>query len=185
MSPASPNGQAIIFRDRNFSGSAVNVSQAAPNLRLAWRVNSIRLVRGRMELCSEPRFRGRCVTATRSFSNLSALGLPGNRVQSMRPTSGNFFGNVFGGNVGRPQPTGGSALVPSLRGMSAEFFTQPSRNGRRIPACGNASATAACATQVAAQFCRTQGYHFVGNLRQQTVRGQPYLADVLCRSSTL
>jgi hypothetical protein len=176
--PGSPGGEAIIYRDRNFSGPAVNVSQAEPNLGLAWRVNSIRLVRGSMELCSEPRFRGRCVTATRSFTDISSLGLPGNRVQSMRPTSGNV-----GGNVGGPPPTGGSALGPSLRGMSATFFTQPSRNGRRIPACGNASATAACAAQSAAQFCRTQGYNFVGNVRQQTVSGRAFLADVLCRNS--
>ena len=176
--PALPSGEAIIYRDRNFSGPAVNVSQAESNLRLAWRVSSIRLVRGRMELCSEARFRGRCVMVTRSYTDLSPLGLPGNRVQSMRPTF-----SSGGGNVGGPLPTGGSALGPSLRGMSATFFTQPSRNGRRILACGNASATAACATQAAAQFCRTQGYNFVGNVRQQTVRGRAYLADVLCRHS--
>jgi hypothetical protein len=125
-----------------------------------------------MELCSESRFRGRCVTVTRSHSDITSLGLPGNRVQSMRP----------GLSQVRPPPTTGG-VGPSLRGMSATFFTQPAENGRRILSCRTGSATAACATRTAQQFCRGQGYAFVGNVRQETVNGRTYLADVLCRQS--
>ena len=82
------------------------------------------------------------------------------------------------------EPPFGGGGGQSLRGMAAEFFPQPTgRNGQRVLACRTGSATMNCATQTAQQFCRGQGYQNVGNVALQTVRGQHYLADVLCRRS--
>lgn len=161
-------GEAIIYRDRNFSGPAVNVSAERANLGLAWSVNSVRLVSGSMELCSAPNFRGTCRTVRQSHRDLSSLGLPGNRVQSMRPVSA---------------PVTGEGAGPSLRGMAAAFYSQPSRNGQRILSCANNSGAADCARRTAEQFCRAQGFNFAGNVSQQTVNRRHFLADVLCRTS--
>jgi hypothetical protein len=98
----------------------------------------------------------------------------------MRPALSSGGGNVIGGGV---PPSDGSAMGPSLRGMAATFYTQPSERGFRIPFCARGQATAACAQQTAQQFCRQTRQNFVGNVRQETVRGQTFLADVLCRNS--
>jgi hypothetical protein len=82
-----PWGEAIIYRDRNYAGPRVRLNRERTNLRLRWSVGSVRLVHGRMEICSERDFRGTCATLTRSFSNIVSLGLPGNRVQSARPVA--------------------------------------------------------------------------------------------------
>lgn len=163
-----PTAEAIIYRDRNFAGPAVNVSAEQANLGLRWAVNSVRLVSGSMELCSAPNFRGPCRTVDRSLRDLSSLGLPGNRVLSMRPVSA---------------PVTGEGPGPSLRGMAAAFYSQPSRNGQRIPSCANNSGAADCARRTAEQFCRAQGFNFAGNVAQQTVNRRNFLADVLCRTS--
>jgi hypothetical protein len=176
-----PQAEAIIYRDRNFTGPAVNVSQPESNLRLSWPVRSVRLLRGTMEMCSAANFRGTCATVTRSMADTASLLLPGNRVQSMRPRLvSDGGGGVVAGGV---PPSDGWAMGPSLRGMAATFFTQPSQNRRRIPSCPTGSGSAACAQQTALDFCRRTGQRFVGNVRQETVRGQNFLADVLCRNS--
>lgn len=169
--PTPVPGEAIIYRDRNFQGSAVNVSNVEANLRLSWRVNSVRLASGRMELCSQANFRGTCRVIDRSYTYLTPLGLPNNAVQSMRPV-------LTGSNT---TPTAG--VGPVLRGMAASFYPQPSRNGQRLRACDTGAVTAACASRTAQAFCRSQGYNFVGNVRQQTVNREVFLADVLCRTS--
>ncbi|CAN0415534.1 unnamed protein product, partial [Phaeothamnion confervicola] len=44
--------EAIIYRDQNFQGPAMNASAAQPDLRLAWQVRSITVVRGPWEICT-------------------------------------------------------------------------------------------------------------------------------------
>lgn len=162
--PAAP--EAIIYRDAGFNGPAVNVTQAQPNLGLAWRVNSIRVRSGRWELCERTNFRGTCRSYNADTPMLGNL-LRGITVQSIRPSGGSGGGETPGNN-------------PSLRGMAAEFYPAPALQGRRVLACTRGSATANCAAQSADRFCQQFGW--TGSARQamETVSGRVYLADVLC-----
>lgn len=75
-------GEVTIYRNPSFSGSAVRVARARPELGLRWQVRSVRIERGTWELCSKPKFEGRCTRLDRSRPNLP----PGQRsMQSMRP----------------------------------------------------------------------------------------------------
>lgn len=169
--PPQPDAEAIIYRDANFQGPAVHVRAANPNLGLTWRAGSMRLINGRMRLCTLPNYNGSCVTATTSYRDLSPLGLPGNRVQSVQP-------------VAATQPPA-SAVGPTLRGQSAQFYAAPERNGQRVLACPSGGSTAACARQTAEGYCRQQGWNYVGNVGMQTVGRSIYLVDVLCKRSAV
>lgn len=165
--PTAPP-EAIIYRDAGYNGPAVNVSQAQPNMGLAWRVNSIRVRSGRWELCERTNFRGTCRSYDSDNAMLGNL-LRGVTVQSMRP--------VGGGGGGGPEVPGNN---PSLRGMAAEFYPAPAQNGRRILACVRGSATANCAATPADRFCEALGWTASARESMETVSGRVYLADVLC-----
>lgn len=163
----TPGAEAIIYRDLGFQGPAMNASAAQPNLRLAWQVRSIRIVHGTWEICTRPNYVGDCARVSANMSNTASLGI-GYAIQSMRP-------------VTAPPAAGG--FGPSLRGMAAEFYAQPSLNGRRVLACRAAGSSMACAQEGAAEFCRARGYNYVGNVALETVSRRVVLADVLCRRS--
>jgi hypothetical protein len=158
-----PGVEATIYRDANYNGPAVAISQAQSNLGLAWPVNSIRIKAGEWQLCEQPGFRGQCSTYD-ADNPMIGNRFRGRVVQSIRPIG---FGDQTGDNR-------------SLRGMAAEFFPAPARFGRRILACPVGNATANCAKRSADRFCRTSGW--TGSARQamETVNGRIYLADVLC-----
>ena len=164
-------GEAIIYCDVNYSGPAVNVSRANPNLGLAWPVRSIRVRSGRWELCTLTNYRGRCETVDRDTPDLRRQVNFLNVVNSMRPLPG-------GGGPRPPEPP--PAPDRSLRGMAAEFFPAPSRNGRRVLACQRGSASAACAAQTADRFCVERGWRGAARQALETVNRQVYLADTLC-----
>ena len=75
------------------------------------------------------------------------------------------------GDIVVKHPHGGG----SLRGMSAEFFTQPSDARGRIVSC--ASGAAACAADSADRFCRSRGWTAASYHCQETVAGRNFLAD--------
>ncbi|MBX3561326.1 MAG: hypothetical protein KF780_05880 [Sphingomonas sp.] len=160
-------GEAIIYRDVGFAGPAVNVSRAEPDLRLAWPVRSIRVRQGRWELCTLSNYRGRCTTVDRDSADLRRQVNFLDRVGSMRPLPGGW----------QPEPP---AQERSLRGMAAEFFPAPVRNGRRVPACERGQATANCAAQTADRFCRERGWNGSAREALETVNRQVFLADTLC-----
>lgn len=169
------NGTATIYRDRNFSGPAVAVSQTSPNMRLNFQVQSVRITGGPWELCSQPNFRGNCLIVGQSTQDLRRSYNWQGPLQSMRRSNDGGWGSGGGG--------GGSQQ--SLRGMASEFFPAP-RNGRnpgaaRVLACpGSNSATANCAAQSADNFCRTVGWNGSARQLMETINRRAYLADVLC-----
>lgn len=167
----TPGAEAIIYRDANYQGPAVNVSAAQPNLGLVWQVRSIRIVHGTFEVCTRPNYNGDCARVSSSQPNRAPLG-NGFSIQSMRPVTA------------APTP-GPGAFGPSLRGMASEFYAQPSENGRRVLACPAAGSSMACAQEGAHEFCRARGYNYVGNVALETVQHprRVVLADVLCRRS--
>lgn len=162
--PGGAAPEATIYRDAAYNGPAVYANAARPNLGLVWRVNSIRVKSGSWQLCERPNYQGRCVTFQQDTPMIRLN--QGEVFQSMRPLGW--------------QPPAPGTPGPSLRGMAAEFFTAPARNGQRVLACSHGRATSSCAARTADQFCRAQGW--VGSAREamQTVNRRVYLADVLC-----
>ena len=160
-------GEATIYRDVNFAGPAVTVSRANPDMRLSWRVTSIRVRSGAWQLCSQPNYRGTCITVDRDDRNLRGQL---STVASLRPVSWD---------------SGGGSNTPdrSLRGMAAEFFTAPRDRNQRVLACPNGSATAACAARSAERFCKSRGWSRSSRQAMQTENRRVYLADVLCSNT--
>jgi hypothetical protein len=161
--PAQP--EATFYRDMNYSGPAVYVNEAKPNLQLNWPVNSIRIKSGRWQLCEQPNFRGECRTYDRD-TVMMYRPYTGRRVQSMRPVGWS--------------PPGEQGANPSLRGMAAQFFPAPATNGYRVLACPNGSASSSCAARTADQFCVSMNWRRSARQSMQTIAGRTYLADVLC-----
>jgi hypothetical protein len=170
--------EATIYRDQGFSGPAVAIERANPDLKLGFPIQSIRVRSGTWELCPERNFRGRCLTVTGDTVNLrAAYGWQG-RLQSIRPVADSGWGGPGGGG-------GGGGQQQSLRGMASEYFPRPYEGGRRVPACPRGSATAACAQENANSFCKRAGWTRSAYQRIETERGTNYLTDVLCvRSMT-
>ena len=163
--------EAIIYRDPNYKGPAVNVSQQQADLGLAWPVNSIRVRSGEWQLCEGANFRGTCRTYDRDRPLLN-LALRGITVQSMRPTRL--------ADTGGPGGPGAPGTNASLRGMAAEFYPAPALNGRRVSGCERGSATTACAARSADEFCKQMRWTGAARETLETVGGRAYLADVLC-----
>jgi hypothetical protein len=168
-----PGGQApyaTIYRDTNYSGPAVAVERANPDLRLGFSVRSIRVHRGAWQLCSLRNYGGTCITVIASTPDLgNRLGML-RRLGSMRPVASPPV---------PPVPPGGGGQ--SLRGMGAEFFPAPrNRNGSRVLSCRNGGSTANCAARTADEFCRSAGWNGSAHETQQTEARRVYLADVLC-----
>lgn len=170
--PPSGNGDGEIslFRQQSYQGPHIRAQTAVPDIGRDWIIRSLRITRGQWELCTGANFTGQCTTVSQSLSNV-IIASPIVRTRSLRPV------------VNNPPPSGGGATGPSLRGMAATFFSQPSYRGHRIPACARGGATAACARTTATEFCRVNGFSFVGNVALETERGRVYLADVLCKRS--
>lgn len=167
------NGEAIVYRGRDFSGPAVAVGADQENLGLSWSVNSVRVVSGRMQLCSAPRFRGTCRIVAQSYPDLTPLGLPGNRVQSMRPVAA----------VATFDAPGLSVHGPALEGSAAQFYATPMEDGLRVQACPRATASPACARQHAQAFCERRGYYRSVYESTEGVADVTFLADVLCAAA--
>ena len=161
--------EATIYRDAGYRGPAVFIGEEKPNLRLSWPVNSIRVTRGRWELCERTRYRGNCRTVDRDTPMLNNV-LRGITVQSMRPAGS-------GGGGWNPNPPANDQVA---RGNFAEFHTQPATSNYRVLACTRGSATANCAAQTADNWCRSIGWNGSAREHMETVSGRIYLADVLC-----
>jgi Beta/Gamma crystallin len=164
------DGEISLYRAPNYAGAHVRSQTAVADLGLNWQIRSIRITRSDWQLCTGPNFGGACQTLRQGVATIAPLS-PLARTRSMRPI------------VNQPPPGGGSGNGPNLRGVTAEFFTQPSQRNQRILACARGAANLACARNTAEQFCRSQGYSFVGNVAVQNLGGRAYLADVLCKRS--
>ncbi len=66
-----PQGEIIIYRDRNFSGPAVSIRQDESNLGLRWTVSSARVRGGTWQLCERTNHRTPCMTLSSSSNNLN------------------------------------------------------------------------------------------------------------------
>lgn len=169
--PVPETSEAIIYRDANYRGPAVSVREARPDLGLAWQIKSIRVKSGSWQLCEKRNYGGTCRVVARDTPQFSSS-RSGITVQSMRP--------LVGPSLGQPLVPGNNR---SLRGMAAEFYPQPARNGYRVLACPSGNATANCAAQSAERFCSAMGWRRASRQALETVRERVYLADVLCSNT--
>lgn len=161
--PASAQGPGEItfYSQIAFRGQSFTVNGPRENARIPFTIRSARLGRGgAWEICTGTRYQGRCQVVDKDQGNIAWT------VNSARPARQG------------PAPPGPPGNNQSLRGMSAEFFPQPSDRGGRTPTCRQA--TAACAAEAADRFCQGRGWTAASYERQETVAGRAYLADVLC-----
>lgn len=159
---AQRGGEITFYSQIAFRGQSYTVSGPRENVRVPFTVRSARLGRGEAwEVCTGARYQGRCNIVNDDQGNIAWT------VNSARPARQ--------GPTPPGPPPGNSQ---SLRGMSAEFFPQPSDRGGRTPSCN--SGAAACAAQAADRFCQGRGWTASSYERQETVAGRAYLADVLC-----
>ncbi|RDV07654.1 hypothetical protein DXH95_10100 [Sphingorhabdus pulchriflava] len=161
--------EATIYRDAGYRGPAVFVGEEERDLGLNWRVNAIRVKSGRWQLCERTNFRGTCHIFDSSQSMLDTP-FRGLVIQSMRPIGGGIGGGGGGMNDGGP----------SLRGLSSQYYAQPTQYGFRVRACAGISATASCAARNADTFCRQMGWNGAAWQTMETVNRVTYLSDVLC-----
>lgn len=85
--PTGGNYEAILYTRADFRGQSLRVRGPAFNLALYPgfndNVRSIRIVRGRAQVCVDAHYRGRCVTLSRSSRDLQREGMA-NRISSVR-----------------------------------------------------------------------------------------------------
>ena len=88
--PQPPSGrgfEAIAYTGANFRGQQLRIREPVANLAnfrgFNDNIRSIRIVRGRAEVCEDARYRGRCVTLSQSYGDLNRIGMA-NRISSIR-----------------------------------------------------------------------------------------------------
>ncbi len=85
--PTGGNFEAILYTRANYQGQQLRVRGPAANLAFYPGFNdntrSIRIVRGRAQVCVDANFRGQCQTLNRSVADLNRVGM-GNRISSVR-----------------------------------------------------------------------------------------------------
>ena len=168
-----PGGQApyaTIYRDTNYSGPAVAVERANPDLRLGFAVRSIRVRSGAWQLCSLRNYGGTCITVVASTPDLgNRLGML-RRLGSMRPVAS------------PPVPAGRRAAAAN---RCAGWARSSSRRRATATAAGSCRAAMAAARRIAPRAPRTSsaaaaGWNGSAHETQQTEARRVYLADVLC-----
>jgi hypothetical protein len=162
--------QLILYSEIGFRGRTVTVSGTQTLVNVPFTVRSARIApREAWQVCPLPGFQGPCNTFQENQGNILW------RVSSARPRAFQPTPTP----LPSPVPPGGTA--PSLRGMSAEFFPQPSDRNGRVESC--AQGTARCAQQSADRFCQSRGWTASAHESQETINRRNLLADVLCTQS--
>lgn len=165
-SEAQRTNQLILYSDIGFRGRSVTVSGTQTLVNVPFTVRSARIApREAWQVCPLPAFQGSCNTFQENQGNISW------RVSSARP-------RTFVTPTPMPSPVPPIGTAPSLRGMSSEFFPQPSDGNGRVESC--AQGTARCAQQSADRFCVSRGWTASAHELQETVNRRNFLADVLC-----
>ncbi len=168
--PQSLTPTLTVFAEHFYRGKAIAFGQDEGDIRLEFPPGSVK-AQGRWLVCSEPRFKGRCIELENDYPVEASLGL-NFRVRSLR-------GVQLGAGAGRPAP-GMVPGGPSLAGSSARFFASPNYGSERALACPDGAASMSCAKRTAEDLCRRAGYRAAEHFTLQSERGLYYLADVLC-----
>ena len=167
-SEAQRANQLVLYSDVNFRGRSVTVSGTQTLVNVPFTVRSARVApREAWQACPLPAFQGSCNTFQENQNNVRWVVNSARPRQFQAPTP-----------LPQPVPPPGGGTAPSLRGMSAEFFPQPSDRNGRVESCSQG--TARCAQQSADRFCQSRGWTASAHETQETVNRRNLLADVLC-----
>jgi|GEM_PF-886883 len=85
--PVGAKGVITLFTQPGYAGRNATIDRPAATLgawQMADKARSLQVRSGRWQLCSEPNFRGRCVTVDRNQRDLRSLGLDG-QISSVQP----------------------------------------------------------------------------------------------------
>ena len=83
--PGPDNGYIVIYTEKNYRGTPTNYNQPQSNLfAMNNKAQSVTISRGEWQLCDGIGFGGKCVTLTRSVSDLGSVGMK-KKVRSVRP----------------------------------------------------------------------------------------------------
>ena len=170
-SEAQRANQLTLYSEVGFRGRSIIVTGTQTLVNVPFTVRSARIApREAWQVCPLPAFQGPCNTFQESQGNILW------RVSSARPRT--FTPAPTPTPLPSPVPPPGSGTAPSLRGMSAEFFPQPSDRNGRVESC--TQGTARCAQQSADRFCQSRGWTASAHETQETINRRNLLADVLC-----
>ena len=165
-----PGAALTLFAEHFYRGKSVRYTVDEGDIRPGFAPASVKAV-GRWLVCSEPRFKGRCVEVDKDFPVEAALGINFNirSLRALQPGSGAAL-----------PPPGAKPGGPSLAGSSSQFFAEPRYGSERALACPDGAPGLACAKRTAEDLCRRAGYRAAAHFTLQRERGLYYLADVLC-----
>ena len=199
-----------LYAETRFRNSPTVITGDTPRVRRPIEAQSVAVLRGVWELCSDIEFGGRCVTVSETQEyihvalvvrsarlvgdngpNYSPLPTPRAGPDLIMPGK-EKPGRVAAAPQPRAEPApvvappvaqGGLAGVnPSLKGTGVEFFAAPARNGLRVLACGTGKVVQRCVEATADGFCIERGYRESTNQETDVVAGQTYLSNVLCKA---
>ncbi len=165
-----PAASLTLFAEHFYRGKSTSYSVDEGDIRLGFPPASVK-ISGRWLVCSEPRFKGRCVELDKDYPVEAALGLNFN-IRSLRV--------LQPGTGAALPPPGTTPGGPSLAGSLSRFFAAPSYGSERTLACPDGAPGMACAKKTAEDLCRRAGYRAAEHFILQSERGLYYLADVLC-----
>lgn len=170
VAPPKPPPTLTLFAQPFFRGNSVTYAMDEGDVRPGFTPHSVK-AGCRWLVCSEPRFKGRCIELAADYPVDAALGLNFNirSVRGLQPGSGAAM-----------PPPGVAPEGPSLAGSSARFFAAPRFGGERALACPNGAPEVRCARRTAEDLCRRAGYRKATNFILESERGLYYLADLLC-----
>ncbi len=125
--PAHAN-RVVLYERGDFRGFSVTLERDTPNLAYLGfenRASSLMVIRGTWEFCTEPYFRGRCITYR--DGQYPSLGGNSNRISSARPVGGDSIGD-------RPvdKPGWSNAGDAEVELFAGQNFVAPLRSLRDI-----------------------------------------------------
>lgn len=203
--PAGVTFELYLYPITKFRGLPEVVTKSMPKLVRGGNFESLHITRGIWEICSDVDYGGRCYRVAGSQAGLgqpitvrsarliadtgptfapSPTSKPGPDV-SPPPRGEVVIDRPAPGPVVAPKADQGGApgTNPSLKGMTAEFYAAPARNGFRVLACPSGGNAPRCVQATADGFCAERGYRDSAYRGIEVVRDRTYLADVLCKSA--
>lgn len=207
--PPGVEFEIVLYPITRFRGNGRSFKRSDERINVPMNIESLYLVRGIWEICSEQFYYGRCIVVTGSQQGI----VPPFPVRSVRliGDSGPTFVDSPVARAGpdvpmaltrpsedselaraAPEPVvapaaaeGGLAGAnPSLAGRAVEFFPAPAANGFRVLACAASPGTnppARCIQATADGFCAAEGFRDSGWREIETVGNRTYLVNVLCK----
>ena len=192
-----------LYPEVQFRGRVLTLKKSDPSVNGAFNVESVYVVRGIWEICSDRNYQGRCFRISgsqrsmRNFMVARSVRLVGDTgplfVESPQPRAGSDVPLAPAGEIRETRPTpapvvapkieegGAPGTNPSMKGLQAQFYPEPARAGLRVLACPGGQVTPRCAQAAADGFCIQEGYRDSAWRDVVTIGTRAYLADVLCK----